>query len=342
MSKAKRSRWVADDDPTANAAPEMDDDDEEEEEDGGGQAPLKATAQDAAAAAQAITQAMSVDEDNDDDDDGPEKKKKTTMPFTRPQDRPYLVTMLKAFNKLSTPPYADAARKGGVTEAWKAFKSDVCQLGRFARNGLSPGVRTINVVCTAIYKEKVKGDSADDDETGGDLDDLLHDDGGVDAEARELDQLKRDMRVKYKGWKEDTDKKHAEAAAATARARQRREVTAALTSAHGRTAGATVRASVSGPHLHHAGDAAGDTSAVRAPLVAGATPPRPRGGLGMIDGTMNLLLANQEKNIAARQLEAETAKANTAARQLEAENESRKITLREKELELLLQNKGQS
>ena len=44
------------------------------------------------------------------------KKKKNTMPFTRPQDRPYLVAMLKAFNKLATPPYADAARKGGVTD----------------------------------------------------------------------------------------------------------------------------------------------------------------------------------------------------------------------------------
>ncbi|XRB15402.1 hypothetical protein RI054_10g52420 [Pseudoscourfieldia marina] len=58
------------------------------------------------------------------------------------------------------------------------------------------------------------------------------------------------------------------------RAGPRRPVTAALTSAHVRKSGARVRATVNGPHLVEDDD----TGAVRAPLVTGVTPPRPRGG----------------------------------------------------------------
>ena len=59
------------------------------------------------------------------------------------------------------PPYAATGRK---VAAWKELKDDICSQTLFINSGFSPGVHNIEKTMTSIYKEKVKGDSEDDEE----------------------------------------------------------------------------------------------------------------------------------------------------------------------------------
>ena len=94
----------------------------------------------------------------------------------------------------------------------------------FCESGLVNGSASIASVehspntgdMTKICEEKVKGDSGDDEETGGDVfDDPLA--PAADPIAHEIDNLKRDIRRKFKDWNDGVKKAEKEASAAALR-----------------------------------------------------------------------------------------------------------------------------
>lgn len=92
MTPAERAKWVAGDDPAANAAPDMGND-----------------VEDAAAAAQAKGNDVLAGENQP----PPAKKKKasTLMNFSAISGRKFLLALLKTFNLMVVPPYAATGRK---------------------------------------------------------------------------------------------------------------------------------------------------------------------------------------------------------------------------------------